>query len=100
MPLLLAVLFAGRRWRRVFVVMMATMLVDIDHLLAEPIYDPGRCSINFHPLHTFVPIAFYGLICFLPRLRWIGLGLLVHMALDSFDCYQQSGIWFTGTFPW
>jgi len=74
--------------------MIATMLVDLDHLLATPIYDAGRCSIGFHPLHTFVPIFVYGVFCFVPKLRYVGLGLVVHMALDSVDCQLSNGIWF------
>ena len=74
--------------------MMSTMLVDIDHLLAEPIYDAARCSIGFHPLHTFLPICFYVCISFVPKLRYIGIGLLIHMALDSFDCQLTNGVWF------
>ena len=34
----------------------ATMLVDLDHLLATPLYNPDRCSLGFHPLHTTLPI--------------------------------------------
>jgi hypothetical protein len=35
------------------------MLVDLDHLLATPIFEAGRCSINFHPLHSYIAIAVY-----------------------------------------
>lgn len=75
--------------------MMATMLVDIDHLLATPIYDPLRCSIGFHPLHRFIPIAAYILLAFIPKTHWIGLGLVLHMLLDSIDCYNNIGVWYT-----
>ena len=37
---------------RVYAILMATMLVDLDHLLADPIYDPDRISLGFHPLHA------------------------------------------------
>ena len=30
---------------------MLTMMVDLDHLIADPIFDPQRC-IGFHPLHS------------------------------------------------
>ncbi len=66
--------------------MMSTMLVDLDHLLADPIYDPARCSIGFHPLHGFIPIAIYGLLCLPPRTRLVGIGLVIHMLLDFLDC--------------
>jgi hypothetical protein len=74
--------------------MIATMLVDLDHLLAIPIYDAGRCSIGFHPLHTLVPILVYGVFCFVPKLRYVGIGLIAHMALDAIDCQLTSGVWF------
>ena len=51
-PVLIAVAIDRDRWLGVWLVLVATMLVDVDHLLADPIYDPDRCSIGFHPLHT------------------------------------------------
>ena len=36
-------------WKKAYIIMLLTMLVDLDHLLANPIFDPNRCSINFHP---------------------------------------------------
>lgn len=66
--------------------MMATMAVDLDHLLANPIYDPNRCSIGFHPLHSYIAIGIYGVLLIFPRLRIIATGLLIHMALDYVDC--------------
>jgi len=75
--------------RKVFLILVATMLVDLDHLFADPIYDPQRCSIGFHPLHQFIPIGFYGLMTISRRLRLIGLGLLIHMLLDLGDCISM-----------
>ncbi|VAW34622.1 hypothetical protein MNBD_GAMMA01-875 [hydrothermal vent metagenome] len=74
--------------------MMLTMLVDVDHLLAIPIYDASRCSIGFHLLHKFIPIGLYLIACFIPKTRYIGIGLIIHMALDSIDCQVNSGVWF------
>ena len=102
-PLLIARLAYSERWLRVSAILLATMLVDLDHLLATPIYDPARCSIGFHPLHTLPAIAIYALLFALPLLltrrrktsglpsrAWylhlVGLGLLLHMALDWVDC--------------
>ena len=75
--------------------MMATMLVDIDHLLAIPIYDPQRCSIGFHPLHTLPAILAYIALIIPTKTRLIGLGLIIHMILDSMDCYTNIGVWYT-----
>ena len=77
-----------------YIIMMSTLLVDLDHLLATPIYAPARCSIGFHPLHTFLPIAIYCLLCFFPKSRYIGIGLVIHMILDSLDCQHTNGIWY------
>ncbi len=74
--------------------MVSTMLVDIDHLMANPVYDPGRCSIGFHPLHGFLPIALYVLLSFIPKSRYVGIGLVIHMVLDSLDCQLTTGAWF------
>lgn len=73
-------------------VMMATMAVDLDHLLADPVFDPNRCSIGFHPFHTALAIGAYGLLAILPDsrfLRWMGIGLLIHIGLDGMDCLGQ-----------
>jgi len=77
--------FAGR-WKRAWLIMVATMIVDLDHLLAVPIYDPDRCSIGFHPLHTWPAISVYLLLSLIPKTRMVGLGLVIHMALDAIDC--------------
>ena len=66
--------------------MVLTMVVDLDHLLANPIYDPNRCSINFHPLHSFPAIGLYLVMAVWPKSRVIGLGLLLHMGIDLTDC--------------
>ena len=66
--------------------MALTMIVDLDHLLASPIYDPNRCSINFHPLHSYPAILLYIIIAVFPKSRLIGLGLLLHMGVDLTDC--------------
>jgi hypothetical protein len=54
--------------------------------LANPIYDPDRCSIGFHPLHSWPAIAAYAGLSLPSRTRLIGVGLLIHMALDALDC--------------
>jgi len=71
---------------RAFLIMLATMAVDLDHLLASPVYDPGRCSIGFHPLHQYPVIAAYLLFALIPKTRLLGVGLLIHMFLDGVDC--------------
>ncbi|MGH1433526.1 MAG: DUF6122 family protein [Lewinella sp.] len=86
-PGLLAWLFFRSNWQRAWWIMIATMLVDLDHLLADPLFDPNRCSIGFHPLHSYYAIAIYALLFFFPRFRIIALGLLLHMLTDYQDCW-------------
>jgi len=85
-PGLIAFFFFKYRWQQAWLVMVLTMVVDFDHLLASPIYDPNRCSINFHPLHSYPAILLYIIMAAIPRSRIIGLGLLLHMGIDLTDC--------------
>lgn len=102
-PLLVALAVYRPRWRSATLIMAATMLVDVDHLLADPVYDPERCSIGFHPLHSTEAIAVYLALFAIPLffhraaggvaavkalgvVHLAGLGLLIHMALDAVDC--------------
>jgi hypothetical protein len=94
-PAILVALFFRDKWRTSYAVLIATMLVDLDHLLASPIYDPERCSIAFHPLHSFWAIGIYLLLCFPKQTRLVGLGLIIHMILDSLDCQVTNGVWYT-----
>lgn len=95
-PAVITGLFYRKIWKLAYLVMIATMLVDIDHLFANPIYDPNRCSIGFHPLHQLWFIAFYIMLCFIPKTRLVGLGLSIHMALDAIDCQVTNGVWIQG----
>ena len=95
-PAVLTGLFFRKNWKLAYIIMIATMLVDIDHLFANPIYDPNRCSFGFHPLHGLWFTLFYVSLCFvpkMPRIRLVGIGLSVHMALDAIDCQVTNGIW-------
>jgi len=92
-PGIIAGVFLKKRWKQAWLIMMTTMLVDLDHLLANPIYDPNRCSIGFHPLHQPVLFVLYIGLCFVPKTRWIGIGLTIHMCLDAIDCQVTNGLW-------
>jgi hypothetical protein len=85
-PAAIAAIFFRRKFFAAWVTMLSTILVDLDHLLAEPVYDPWRCSIGLHPLHQYPAIIAYGLLLIWPKLRLVGIGLLTHMFLDSVDC--------------
>jgi len=89
-PLAVALVFHRTHWRRAWVWLLAGWLIDIDHLLADPIYAPERCSIGFHPLHR-APAALLYIALLLPaRTRLFGTGLLIHLGLDALDCAWMS----------
>ena len=67
-------------------IMVMTMVIDLDHLIANPIYDPNRCGIGFHPLHSFVAIGLYIVLAIIAKTRILGIGLLIHVVLDGIDC--------------
>jgi len=79
-------------WKKAWLIMLATMIVDMDHLLASPVFDPNRCSIGFHPLHSYPAILCYLGITMIPQSRIIGIGLLIHMGLDGIDCLWMTYI--------
>jgi hypothetical protein len=85
-PALVAFVAFRKQWLRAWLILCATMAVDVDHLFANPIYDPNRCSIGFHPLHTWPAICVYVVLLFPKVTRLVGVGLLIHMALDTLDC--------------
>ena len=90
-PLLIAFVFFRKNWKKVYLIMLLTMIVDLDHLIANPIYQADRCSINFHPLHTYYAIAAYIILIFFRKpLNIIGIGLLLHMLTDFIDCLLQN----------
>jgi len=88
LPLIIAILFFKKEWKKVYVIMLLTMIVDLDHLLADPIYQADRCSINFHPLHSYYAIALYFIMSFFRKpFNIIGIGLVLHMIADYTDCF-------------
>ena len=89
-PVVLARFAFADRWKGLSLIMVLTMVVDLDHFLANPVFDPLRCSIGFHPLHSYQAIAAYVLMLALPRLRFVALGLLIHMGLDGLECIQMA----------
>ena len=85
-PGLIAYLLFRKNWKKVWLIILMTMLIDLDHILAVPIYDVNRCSINLHPLHTYwAGLVYIGLL-FIKPLRIIGVGLLFHVLADALDC--------------
>ncbi|MFT5921700.1 MAG: hypothetical protein ACI8TS_001031 [Flavobacteriales bacterium] len=86
----IAFIFFRKDWKKVYFILLATMLVDADHLIADPIFQANRCSINFHVLHTYYAmIAYVALLFFRKPFNIIGIGLLLHMATDLIDCLMM-----------
>jgi len=82
-------------WRgnciRAGLVLAAGNLIDLDHLLADPIFDPNRCSIGFHLLHGWEAAVIYLLMLGVPKwwVRAFALGALWHLAVDYGDCVMM-----------
>ena len=85
-PFMVAKTAWKENWLFPFIIMVLTIAVDFGHLLADPIFDPNRCGLGFHPLHSWPAIAVYFVAIFSSRLRIVALGLLIHMGLDGIDC--------------
>jgi Family of unknown function (DUF6122) len=85
-PIVLALVFFPLVWQTAYLTMLATMLIDLDHLLARPIFDPLRCSVGYHPLHSFYAIPVYALLLLLPATQIVAVGLLFHLFTDMVDC--------------
>jgi hypothetical protein len=88
-PFFVARLLFKKHWKIAGTLMLSTMLIDIDHLLANPIFDPNRCSIGFHPLHTLWALIAYLLLLLIPSWKWraFGFGCILHLGTDYLDCF-------------
>ena len=82
------------RWLSSYALLLAGLAIDLDHLLASPIYSIDRCSVGFHPLHTAIPVAVNVLALLPPKTRLLGIGLCIHILLDAIDCKMTSGVWY------
>lgn len=88
-PGLIAFGFYRETWKKAWLIFVLTMAVDLDHLLADPIFDPNRCSVGFHYLHAYPVIAVYVLAFIFARhrtVRIVASGLILHMLTDYIDC--------------
>lgn len=90
-PIATAYFFFKDHRLKVALILLAGILLDIDHILASPIFDPMRCSINFHPLHSYWAILIYILMLFLKKTRIWGMAFLIHMVADVVDCLFIAG---------
>lgn len=86
-PGVIAFIFFKNKWKIVWLIFIATMLIDIDHLWATPIFDANRCSINFHFFHTSQAAIVYLLLLIPKKTRIVGIALLYHLFTDYIDCF-------------
>jgi len=86
LPGAIAFYFFRENWKIIWLIFVLTMLVDLDHLFATPIFSATRCSINFHILHSYFAIAIYFVALFFKKTRIVAIGLLLHMLTDAIDC--------------
>ena len=87
LPIVISLCFYKKKWKLVYLLFVGTMLIDLDHLLASPIFDASRCSINFHPLHSYYAIGVYIIMLIPKKTRILGIALLLHMFTDYLDCF-------------
>lgn len=87
LPILVGLIFFKEHRLKIILILLGGILIDVDHLWANPIFDPHRCSIGYHFLHTYWAIALYCALFFYKRTRIIGLALLIHILADSVDCW-------------
>ena len=87
-PFIVAYFLFKKHWKTAWVIMIATIIIDLDHLLANPIFDPSRCSIGFHPLHSLWALLIYFLILIIPSWKWraFAIGCILHFGTDFLDC--------------
>ncbi len=85
-PIVIGYFFFKDYRLKAIVVLLSAIIIDADHILASPIFDPNRCSINFHPLHSYWAIGIYFSFIFFKKLRIYGIALLLHIIADICDC--------------
>ena len=89
-PLAIARILFPKQVKSAYILIISTMLIDLDHLLANPIFSSHRCSVGFHLLHSYpFPLIYFGLL-FFPKTRIIAIGLLFHLLTDSLDCWMMN----------
>jgi len=85
-PIVIAFTFFKERRILILLILWGGMLIDLDHFLVDPIYDANRCSLGFHPLHSYFAIGCYCLLLIPKKTRIIGLALVIHILADFVDC--------------
>lgn len=85
-PIIVALYFYKENRLLASIILLSGIVIDLDHLWATPMFEANRCSINFHPLHSYIAITGYMLLFIYKRTRIFGLALLIHILADTVDC--------------
>ena len=88
-PGVVAYVYNPKKWKQNWLILLSTMLIDLDHLLATPIFDPNRCRIGFHPLHSFYAFIVYLILLHPKKTNLIGIGYLRHLCTDYVDSWRK-----------
>jgi hypothetical protein len=87
LPVAIGYFFYPERRLYASLILLGGFLIDLDHLLANPVFDPARCSIGLHPLHSYWAIGGYTFLLLFKKSRIYGLALMIHILADITDCY-------------
>ena len=79
-PFIIAFIFFRKDWKKVSLILIATMLVDLDHLVATPMFQANRCSIGFHIFHSYYAMAVYVVLLFLRNRAPVHLNLRLNLS--------------------
>ena len=90
-PITVALIFFKKYKWRASIILLLGIFIDVDHLVANPIFDASRCSINYHPLHTYWAIAIYMTLLVFKKTRIWGIAFLIHILADLVDCLFING---------
>ncbi len=85
-PIAIGLFFYKQNRGVLILILLSGILIDVDHFLATPVFDSTRCSIGFHPLHSYIAIGIYVAMFIYTKTRIFGLALLIHILADVVDC--------------
>ncbi|KAA1246453.1 DUF6122 family protein [Aquimarina sp. RZ0] len=88
-PIAIVLVFFPKYWKKNYLIFLTAMLIDLDHLIADPVFDPNRCSVGFHFLHSSYAIVSYLILSIPKKTRIAGLALLWHIITDQIDCWMM-----------
>ncbi len=84
-PIFIARAYDKELWKKVYGVFCASMLVDLDHLLSTPIFDPHRLSVGHHLLHSYAALGIYAVGLMFRPTKVLCFALIFHMFSDLVD---------------